>query len=56
MAYRYDHDLEFLGKLSSDELNDLVYTLTHDKDGKNRLHQIRSTCVTTQTIQCIGKK
>lgn len=36
MAYRYDHDLEFLGKLSSDELNDLVYTLTHDKDGKAR--------------------
>ena len=37
MAYRYDSDLEFLGSCSSEELNDLVYLLTHDKDGKSRL-------------------
>lgn len=37
MAYRDDPDLEFLGKLASGELNDLVYCLTHDKDGKSRL-------------------
>lgn len=36
MAYRPDPDLEFLGKLSSNELNDLVYLLTHDKDGSSR--------------------
>lgn len=36
MAYRYDPDLEFLGKLSSSELSDLVYLLTHDKDGGKR--------------------
>lgn len=37
MAYRYDNDLEFLKSLSSTELNDLVYILTHDKDGEKRL-------------------
>ena len=36
MAYRYDPDLEFLGTCSSEELNDLVYLLTHDKDGRVR--------------------
>lgn len=36
MAYRYDPDLEFLGSCSSKELDDLVYTLTHDKDGETR--------------------
>ncbi|ATD65815.1 DUF3944 domain-containing protein [Neisseria weixii] len=36
MAYRYDPDLEFLGSCSSEELNDLVYSLTHDKDGSTR--------------------
>ncbi|MGX3020731.1 DUF3944 domain-containing protein [Ursidibacter arcticus] len=37
MAYRYDPDLEFLGTCSSEELNDLVYLLTHDpKDGESR--------------------
>lgn len=36
MAYRYDSDLEFLGTLSSKELNDLVHILTHDKDGETR--------------------
>ena len=29
MAYRTDIDLEFLGDLPSEDLNDLVYCLTH---------------------------
>jgi len=33
MAYRYDPDLEFLSKCTDEDLNDLVYCLTHDKDG-----------------------
>lgn len=37
MAYRYDHDLEFLKNCSSQELNDLVRCLIYDKDGKTRL-------------------
>ncbi|WP_268989164.1 DUF3944 domain-containing protein [Cupriavidus necator] len=37
MAYRHDPDLEFLGKLKSSDLNDLVRCLTHDKDGSARL-------------------
>jgi uncharacterized protein YaaW (UPF0174 family) len=36
IAYRFDHDLEFLGKLASEDLEDLVHTLTHDKDGEIR--------------------
>ena len=36
MAYRYDADLEFLGQMKSEDLNDLVYCLTHDKDGSAR--------------------
>ncbi|ARZ73019.1 hypothetical protein CCR98_02110 [Stenotrophomonas sp. WZN-1] len=36
MAYRSDADLEFLGQLQSEDLNDLVYCLTHDKDGSPR--------------------
>ncbi|MDX4060342.1 DUF3944 domain-containing protein [Aliarcobacter skirrowii] len=36
MAYREDIDLAFLAKVSSEDLEDLVYTLTHDKDGKSR--------------------
>lgn len=36
MAYRYDSDLEFLGQMSSDDLNDLVYCLTHDRDDSVR--------------------
>lgn len=36
MAYRYDPDLEFFEKLESKDLNDLVYSLTHDKDGSTR--------------------
>lgn len=37
MAYRNDSDLDFLGKMKSEDLNDLVYCLTHDKDGNIRL-------------------
>ena len=36
MAYRYDTDLEFLSEMSSEELGDLVYCLTHDRDGTVR--------------------
>lgn len=43
MAYRYDHDLEFLGKLDSVALNDLVYCLTHDKDGSPRFTETLTT-------------
>lgn len=37
MAYRHDPDLEFLANCSPDELDQLVYLLTHDKDGNSRL-------------------
>ena len=37
MAYREDSDLEFLGQMKSEDLNDLVFCLTHDKDGDARL-------------------
>ena len=37
MAYRYDPDLEFLSKCTDEDLNDLVYCLTYDKDGSKRL-------------------
>lgn len=37
MAYQQDPDLEFLGQCSSEDLNDLVYLLTHGKDGNLRL-------------------
>jgi Domain of unknown function (DUF3944) len=37
MAYRPDRDLEFLGSMKSEDLNDLVFCLTHDKDGNVRL-------------------
>ncbi|WP_429072190.1 DUF3944 domain-containing protein [Aeromonas veronii] len=36
MAYRYDSELEFLGKMKSEDLGDLVYCLTHDRDGSSR--------------------
>ena len=36
MVYREDPDLEFLGQMKSEDLNDLVYCLTHDKDGEVR--------------------
>lgn len=37
MAYRTDSDLEFLSQCSDEDFNDLVYCLTHDKDGSTRL-------------------
>ncbi|MFM2346274.1 MAG: hypothetical protein RL654_1027 [Pseudomonadota bacterium] len=37
MAYRYDPDLEFLSKIRSTDLDDLVRCLTHDKDRSARL-------------------
>ncbi len=40
MAYRNDYDLNFLGDLASEELNDLVYILTHDKDGEKRYTEL----------------
>lgn len=43
MAYRYDEDLEFLSKLNSKDLDDLVFTLTHDKDGSERLTEELTT-------------
>lgn len=43
MAYRYDPDLEFLQTCSSEELNDLVYLLTHDKDGDTRWTEFLTT-------------
>lgn len=43
MAYRYDPDLEFLEKLDSSDLNDLVYCLTHDKDGDKRFTEELTT-------------
>ncbi|HHZ8354689.1 DUF3944 domain-containing protein [Morganella morganii] len=36
VAYRYDSDLTFLSECSDKELDDLVYCLTHDKDGEKR--------------------
>lgn len=39
MAYRYDDDLEFLKNIKSEDLNDLVYCLTHDKDGDLRFSE-----------------
>ncbi|EAK0818774.1 DUF3944 domain-containing protein [Campylobacter lari] len=40
MAYRYDKDLEFLRNLSSEELNDFVSILTHDKDNTTRFTEL----------------
>ncbi|KMK52525.1 hypothetical protein RO21_00460 [[Actinobacillus] muris] len=37
MAYRYDPDLEFLGTLKSEELDNLVNILTKDKKGESLL-------------------
>jgi uncharacterized protein YaaW (UPF0174 family) len=36
MAYRSDTNLEFLKGIKSKDLSDLVYCLTHDKDGETR--------------------
>ncbi len=36
MAYRYDSDLAFLKRLSSNDLKDLFDVLVYDKDGEKR--------------------
>ncbi|CAI4152556.1 conserved hypothetical protein [Alteromonas macleodii] len=36
MEYRHDNDLEFLRNIKSEDLEDLVYCITHDKDGEVR--------------------
>ncbi|MDG6340211.1 DUF3944 domain-containing protein [Glaesserella parasuis] len=43
MAYLHDYDLEFLKDCRSNELDDLVYVLTHDKDGSPRLTETLTT-------------
>ncbi|TCT58745.1 DUF3944 domain-containing protein, partial [Vibrio crassostreae] len=37
MVYRYDADLSFFSEVSSEDFDDLVFCLTHDKDGAPRL-------------------
>lgn len=46
MAYRYDTDLQFLEAMESDDLNDLVYCLTHDRDGDVRFTEELTTSPT----------
>lgn len=36
MAYRQDPNLKFLKEMNDEDLNELVYCLTHDNDGKPR--------------------
>lgn len=43
MAYRYDNDLEFLQHIKSEDLKDLVYCLTYDKDGEKRFSEELTT-------------
>lgn len=46
MAYRHDPDLEFLEQCASKDLGDLVYCITHDKDGSARLtEELTATAV-----------
>ncbi len=39
MAYRYDSDLEFLKRLSSNDLKDLFDALVYDEDGTLRINE-----------------
>ncbi|GAA8943791.1 hypothetical protein HpSLK40_02230 [Helicobacter pylori] len=39
MAYRYDSDLEFLKRLSSNDLKDLFKVLVYDEDGAPRMSE-----------------
>ncbi len=39
MAYRYDSDLAFLKRLSSNDLKDLFDALVYDKDGTLRMNE-----------------
>lgn len=43
MAYRDDSDLDFLQNIPSADLDDLVYCLTHDKDGSIRFTEELTT-------------
>ena len=43
MAYRVDSDLEFLSEIQSSDLADLVFCLTHDKDGDIRITEELTT-------------
>ncbi|MFM5173090.1 DUF3944 domain-containing protein [Aeromonas veronii] len=49
MAYRYDEDLQFLKSIKSEDLNDLVYCLTHDKDGETRFTEELTDSATYKT-------
>lgn len=39
MAYRYDSDLAFLRRLSSNDLKDLFEVLVYDEDGALRMNE-----------------
>ncbi len=39
MAYRYDSDLAFLKRLSSNDLKDLFDALVYDEDGALRMNE-----------------
>ncbi len=39
MAYRHDEDLEFLKRLSSNDLKDLFDALVYDEDGALRMNE-----------------
>lgn len=52
MAYRYDEDLEFLGKLSSEELSYLVDVLI--KDPKNNEKRLTETLTTSDNFNKYG--
>ena len=56
MAYRYDPDLEFLSKCTDEDLNDLVYCLTYDKDAYKKHHPYHSLYweEIAAEIQCFG--
>ncbi|RVY53861.1 DUF3944 domain-containing protein [Helicobacter pylori] len=45
MAYRHDEDLEFLKRLSSNDLKDLFDVLVYDEDGTLRVNE---------ELQCYG--
>ncbi|MEX6315004.1 DUF3944 domain-containing protein [Providencia manganoxydans] len=50
MAYRHDEDLQFLAHCTNEELNDLVYCLTHDKYNKMRRAEALSTYMSIKRI------
>lgn len=43
MEYRYDNDLEFLQEMKSEDLNDLVYTLTHNRKDVKKTDELTSS-------------